>query len=142
MIRKPKIDEAESIQNLILLFTENGKILPRDIADIRKNIADFLVYELDGRIVAACSLKCSWDKSVEIRSLCVHPRYQGQGIAKRLVESCIESAFQSNWDQVFVLTYVPSLFKQFGFNIGALWMEICAYFKSGNIFEWKLQTVN
>jgi amino-acid N-acetyltransferase len=117
MIRKPQIHEAETIQNLILLFTENGKILPRGIEDIRENIADFLVYEMDGKIVATCSLKSGWDKWVEIRSLCVDPRYQGQGIATLLVESCIELALNSGWEQVFVLTYVPPLFKQFGFDV-------------------------
>ncbi len=117
MIRKPQVHEAETIQNLILLFTENGKILPRGIEDIRKNIEDFLVYEVDGQIVATCCLKSGWDKAVEIRSLCVDSRYQGKGIATLLVESCIESALDSGWDQVFVLTYVPPLFEQFGFNV-------------------------
>jgi amino-acid N-acetyltransferase len=117
MIRKPQVHEAETIQNLILLFSENGKILPREISDIRKNIADFLVYEMEGKIIAACSLKSGWDKWVEIRSLCVDPRYQGQGIARLLVESSIELALSSGWEQVFVLTYVPQLFKQFGFDV-------------------------
>ena len=117
MIRNPKYEEAEEVQNLILPYAEDGKILFRELEEIRRNIADFRVYEMDRRIVGVCSLNTGWDRLLEIRSLCVHPRYYRRGIASALVDRCIEEACAGNGETIFVLTYAVSLFKKFGFSV-------------------------
>jgi len=115
-IRKAQFKDAPAIQNLILLFTEDGQMLYRSLAEIRQNIPTFLVCEKDGRLVGACSLKNDWNPLVEVRSLAVHPRYNRQGIGTALVEVCIEEALEASAETLFVLTYATFLFTKLGFK--------------------------
>jgi len=116
MIRDAKYMDAESIQNLIRIFAEDGKVLFRSLDNIRENIADFWVYEKNGLIVGVCSLKTGWDRLVELRSLGVDPRFAGQGIGTALVRAGIEKALMVNCDSLFVFTYAVSLFERLGFQ--------------------------
>ena len=109
MIREAKYHDAESIQSLICIFSETGKVLFRSLDEIRNNISDFQVYEQNDRIVAVCSLKTAWGRLVELRTLVVDPRYSGQGIGAKMIESTIETALSTDCDTLFVLTYAVSM---------------------------------
>ena len=64
------------------------------------------------------SLRFGWDKLVEIRSLCVDPRYYRQGIATQMLQVSVERALlRVNCDTAFVLTYAVPLFTRFGFQV-------------------------
>ena len=117
MIREAKYHDAESIQYLIRIFSETGKVLFRSLDEIRANITDFRVYEKNDQIVGVCSLKTGWDRLVELRSLGVDPRYSGQGIGSKMVEASIETALLADYDTLFVLTYAVSMFEHLGFRI-------------------------
>ena len=76
MIRKAKYNDTASIQNLICIFSETGKVLFRSLDEIRENISSFWVYEKNDQVVGVCSLKRGWGRLVELRSLAVDPRIQ------------------------------------------------------------------
>lgn len=115
-IRKAQLKDAEGIQNLILLYTEDGQMLYRSLGEIRLNIHTFLISEQDGQLVGACSLKNDWKPLVEVRSLAVHPQYNRQGIGTALVKECIEQALDASAETLFVLTYATFLFGKLGFT--------------------------
>ena len=117
MIRKAKYHDAESIQNLIRIFSETGKVLFRSLDEIIENIPDFLVYEKNNQIVGVSSLKEGWGRLVEMRSLGVDPRYSGQGIGTELVQASLKKALSTDCDTLFVLTYAVSMFERLGFRI-------------------------
>ena len=117
MIRKAKYKEAESIQNLICVFAETGKVLPRPLDEIREHISSFWVYEKNNQVVGVYNLKSGWGRLVELRSLAVDPRYSGQGIGTKMVEASLKEALSTNGDTLFVLTYAVSMFKRLGFSI-------------------------
>ena len=106
MIRKGQIEDAPAIQNLICLYSEDGKMLFRSLEEIEHNIADFWVYEKLGEVIGICNLKYGWDKLVEIRSLGVDARYHRQGIATQMVQESIEHLLlNQNCDTVFAVSY-------------------------------------
>ena len=118
MLRKAIIEDAQAIQNLICLYSEDGKMMFRPLEEIEQNIADFRVYEKSEEVVGFCNLKYGLDNLVEIRSLGVDPRYHRQGIATQMLQHCIEQVLlNQNCDTVFVLTYTIQLFKKLGFKI-------------------------
>jgi amino-acid N-acetyltransferase len=117
MIREAKYQDAESIQNLIRIFSETGKVLFRSLDEIRENITDFQVYEKNDQIIGVCSLKTGWDQLVELRSLGVDPRYSGQGLGTEMVQASIETALSTDCDTLFVLTYAVPMFERLGFHI-------------------------
>ena len=117
MIRKAKYKDAESIQNLICIFSETGKVLSRPLDEIREHISSFWVYEKNNQVVGVYSLKSGWGRLVELRSLAVDPRYSGQGIGTKMVEASLKEALPTNCDTLFVLTYAVSMFKRLGFSV-------------------------
>ena len=116
MIRKAKYNDVESIQNLICIFSETGKILFRSLDEIKENISSFWVYEKNDQLIGVCSLKKDWGRLVELRSLGVDPRYSGQGIGTKMVEASLKEALSTDCDTLFVLTYAVSMFKRLGFR--------------------------
>ncbi len=116
MIRKAKYNDVESIQNLICIFSETGKVLFRSLDEIRENISSFWVYEKNDQLIGVCSLKKDWGRLVELRSLGVDPRYSGQGIGTKMVEASLKEALSTDCDTLFVLTYAVSMFKRLGFR--------------------------
>lgn len=116
-IRQAQFEDAPAIQNLILLYTEDGQMLYRSLKEIRQNIHTFLISEQDGQLVGACSLKNDWNPLVEVRSLAVHPQYNRQGIGTALVKECIEQALLASGETLFVLTYATFLFSKLGFEV-------------------------
>ncbi len=116
MIRKAKYNDVESIQNLMCIFSETGKVLFRSLDEIRENISSFWVYEKNDQLIGVCSLKKDWGRLVELRSLGVDPRYSGQGIGTKMVEASLKEALSTDCDTLFVLTYAVSMFKRLGFR--------------------------
>ena len=116
MIRKAKYNDVESIQNLIRIFSETGKVLFRSLDEIKENVSSFWVYEKNDQLIGVCSLKKDWGRLVELRSLGVDPRYSGQGIGTKMVEASLKEALSTDCDTLFVLTYAVSMFKRLGFR--------------------------
>ncbi len=116
MIRKAKYNDVESIQNLICIFSETGKVLFRSLDEIKENISSFWVYEKNDQLIGVCSLKKDWGRLIELRSLGVDPRYSGQGIGTEMVEASLKEALSTDCDTLFVLTYAVSMFKRLGFR--------------------------
>ena len=116
MIRKAKYNDVESIQNLICIFSETGKVLFRSLDEIKENISSFWVYEKNDQLIGVYSLKKDWGRLVELRSLGVDPRYSGQGIGTKMVEASLKEALLTDCDTLFVLTYAVSMFKRLGFR--------------------------
>ena len=117
MIRQAKYQDAESIQNLLRIFSETGKVLFRSLDDITENILSFLIYEKNNDIAGVYSLKTGWGRFVELRSLVVDPQYSNQGIGTKMVEESIKNALLTDCDTLFVLTYAVPMFARLGFRV-------------------------
>ena len=117
MIRQAKYQDAGSIQNLLRIFSETGKVLFRSLDDITENILSFWIYEKNNDIAGVYSLKTGWGRFVELRSLVVDPQYSNQGIGTKMVEESIKNALSTECNTLFVLTYAVSMFARLGFCV-------------------------
>jgi amino-acid N-acetyltransferase len=115
-LRRPRLDDVPAIQRLVNRFAENGEMLPRALSDIYENVRDYLIAEEDGELRGCCALHVMWDDLAEIKSLAVREDCRGTGLGRSLVQACIEEASELGVPRVFVLTYIPSFFEQFGFS--------------------------
>ena len=90
MIRKAKIQEVPEIRRFLVEFSQDGGILPRTLADLYGQLRDYYVYREDqGPILGIAALHICWAGLGEIRSVAVVPTHRNQGIASRLVETCL-----------------------------------------------------
>ncbi len=116
MIRKARIEDIKQIQNLINSFAKQDLMLPRSLNELYDNLRDFWVFEDNKRIAGCCALHVCWQDLVEIKSLAVAKDRQRKGIGEQLVVACIKEAKELQAKKIFVLTYKPEYFKNFGFR--------------------------
>jgi amino-acid N-acetyltransferase len=89
----------------------------RSLSEIYDQLRDFYIYEGDRSLLGTCALHICWEDLAEIRSLTVLEDERQKGIGSKLVSACLREAKRLGIRKVFVLTYKPSFFEQFGFEI-------------------------
>jgi len=114
--RKAKLPDAVEIESLIRVYTGDGTLLPRTLAEICENIRDFVVLEHDGQIVGCGALHLYGLHLAEIRSITVSHRFEGKGAGSALVNALLEEAKQQHVTCVCLFTRIPDFFEPFGFK--------------------------
>jgi amino-acid N-acetyltransferase len=117
MMRKAKVGDVRTIQGLIEASASKGEMLPRSLSEIYDHLRDFYICKEDRSLVGACALHICWEDLAEIRSLTVSQGERQKGIGSKLVRACLREAKRLGIRRVFVLTYRPSFFQKFGFEI-------------------------
>lgn len=115
MIKRATVEDVKQIQKLINFYAKNDEMLPRSLNELYENIRDFFVFVYKNKIVGCCALHTCWQDLGEIKSLAVSKTRQGEGIGKKLLLVCLEDARRLKLKKIFVLTYKPLYFKEFGF---------------------------
>jgi amino-acid N-acetyltransferase len=115
-IRKATIRDVAEMQKLINLFADRGDLLPRSLNQIYEDIRDFYIADGNGRIIGTCALHVNWGDLAEVKALVVDEEFQGKGLGKRLVRSCLDEAGSLGISRVFALTYRPDFFARLGFR--------------------------
>ncbi len=115
--RKATLDDVETLYQLIEGYAKQGIMLPRSRDALARQIATFVVAEVDDRIVGCGSLFRLGPELVEIRSLGMSDGYKGYGIGSKLVDRLIEDAREQGIPKVMALTYEVSFFRKNGFEV-------------------------
>ena len=116
-VRRARMSDVDSIHQLTNFWADKGEILPRTRDNIIHDIQNFVVAELDGKVVGTASLYIYQTGLAEIRSVVVQDDAQKQGQGEALVQYLLEFAYQMELEQIIVLTYIPQYFEQLGFNL-------------------------
>jgi amino-acid N-acetyltransferase len=117
MIRKAIIPDVKEMHRLLLDYARDGLLLSRSLAELYEMLRDFYVFEVDGRVVGTAALNICWEDLAELRSLAVHPDYNGRGAGKELVQACLDEARRLGIRRVFALTYKQEFFEKLGFEV-------------------------
>lgn len=115
-IRKAVMTDVLTLQSLINSYASTDIMLPKSLNQLYENIRDFIVLEIDGKLVGCAALHFYWEDLAEVRSLAVDPDYGKQGYGSRIVNSLVESAKEYRVKKVFALTLVPGFFEKLGFS--------------------------
>ncbi len=118
MIRKATIKDIKSIHKILADYGSTGEMLPRPLSELYDHVRDFSIFENPEtkKIIGCCALQFCWEDLAEIRSLAVLPGNTKKRIGARLVETALKEARLFAIKNIFILTYQPDFFKQFGFN--------------------------
>lgn len=115
--RQAKLEDVEPLFTMIDEYAKRGIMLPRSRAVLERQINDFVVAEVDGRVVGCGSLCKLGEELVEIRSLGIAEGYKGRGLGSMLVEKLVEQARKLAIPKVMALTYEVSFFVKNGFTV-------------------------
>lgn len=116
-IRAANEGDVDELYEFIDSYAKQGIMLPRSKRMLLREIGDFVIAELDEKLVGCGSLCRLGQNLVEIRSLGVLDGYQGRGIGRMLVEKLTEAAQELKIPQLMALTYEADFFVKLGFHV-------------------------
>ena len=116
-VRRASMGDVDKIFAQVDFWADKGEILHRSRDNIIHDIQNFVVAEVEGKVVGCASLYIYQTGLAEIRSVVVDSSVHGQGQGKALVQYLLELAHQIELHKVIVLTYVPDFFNKLGFNL-------------------------
>lgn len=97
--------DAYAIYNITRNGVRSATLRDRSQASIEAEIKNFLVYEIDGSIVACVNLHSYDDgKILEVGSVYVQPFYQNKGVGRKMVEYACAEAKRRKASRVIALT--------------------------------------
>jgi amino-acid N-acetyltransferase len=115
--RKANINDIDALYDLIQGYAEKGIMLPRSKEVLEFMLPDFVVTEVDGRLVGCGSLCKLGSDLVEIRSLGIEDGFKGKGLGRKLVEYLMQEAKALNMPKIMALTYEVAFFERNGFKV-------------------------
>ena len=116
-IRPMKKSDIPDVLSLMKPHIESGKLLPRDEKKLIADMNDYVVFELDGGILACASLHFYPDGQAEIGAVTVSQKFESMGFGERVVTFLYEKAVSQNAESVFILTtHAGEWFQKLGFK--------------------------
>lgn len=116
-IRDARMDDVRAIYALLQYFAGKNLLLGRSLSSLYDHLRDFKVAEDEaGQVLGVCSLHICWENLAEIRSLAIAESFQGRGIGRELVRTCLDEARRFGINRVFTLTYQPGFFGKLAFK--------------------------
>jgi len=117
--RNAFLPDADAIQELISIYSGDGTLLPRTLAEVCENIRDFVVVEDHGRVIACGALHLYGLHLAEVRSIAVHPDAKGKGAGRRVVRALLHEAERHQVTGVCLFTRIPEFFAGLGFEMAS-----------------------
>ncbi len=113
-IRRAVTTDAHSIYNITQNGVRTETLRERSQESIEDTIADYLVYEIDGSIVACVNLKIYDSGDIaEIGSVYVQAFYQNKGVGRKMVEfACAEAQERGSKRAIAMTTQASKFFSK------------------------------
>ncbi|AHV98465.1 MULTISPECIES: N-acetyltransferase [Paenibacillus] len=115
--RSATLEDVEPLYLMIEEYAQRGIMLPRSRKVLERQIDQFVVAEVNGRVVGCGSLCRLGNDLVEIRSLGLRDECKGQGIGSMIVEELTKEARRQKIPKIMALTYAVNFFLKNGFHI-------------------------
>ena len=85
-IRPARTGDVPAVRRLVDLYSARRILLSKATVTLYEDVPDFLVAEVDDRIVGCGALHVIWEDLGELRTLAVDPDEVGQGVGRMMVE--------------------------------------------------------
>ena len=87
IVRRARTTDVPAIKSIVDIYAGSGrKLLAKELVTLYEDVQDFLVGEVDGRVVACGALHVLWADLGEIRTLAVHPDFAQQRIGRLVLD--------------------------------------------------------
>jgi amino-acid N-acetyltransferase len=117
VVRTAAASDADEIHDLITTHRAEGRLLPRDRAEIAVHAQRFVVVA-DGDDVVACAELAPLSRAVaEVRSLVVSRAARSRRLGRELVDEVVRRAAAAGFGKLCAFTHSPAYFVQMGFSI-------------------------
>jgi amino-acid N-acetyltransferase len=116
-LRKAAMRDVNAMLELIKFWAAQGAMLEKKRDVLYTEIRDFYLMEtFDGGVAGTVGLHVLWHDLAEIRSLAIHPSFQGKGLGKNLVLGVESEARSLGILRLFAWTLEPEFFERCGYR--------------------------
>lgn len=115
-IRPALPEDVQAIAALVEPYVQRRILLGKDLVDFYEAVQEFLVADLEGRIVGCGALHVMWEHLAEVRTLAVCESVLGRGVGHRLLVSLMDRARELRLSELFCLTFEVDFFAAHGFT--------------------------
>jgi amino-acid N-acetyltransferase len=123
IMRHATEQDAEAIHALVSAHVQEGRLLPRELDELRRHASRFVVCEEDGALEACAELAPLSASVAEVRSLVVAGPFRRAGLAARLVAELADHGKTAGFATLCAFTHDPRFFVRQGFSIvPRLWL--------------------
>lgn len=116
IVRPARSADVVGINALLAPFVEQRILLGKDLAVLYGAVQEFVVAEIDGRLIGAGALHVIWEDLGEVRTLLVREEWLHRGVGRRIVEQLEEDARVLGLSRLFCLTFEVDFFTRRGFS--------------------------
>ena len=99
-VRPARTSDMRAIRALVSPLAERRILLQKEAVAYYEATGDFVVAELDDRIVGCGAVHVLWEDLAEIRTLAVAPAASGEGIGEALTRAMIDLARDGGFGSV------------------------------------------
>ncbi|MEN9687987.1 MAG: hypothetical protein RL381_999 [Actinomycetota bacterium] len=115
VIRPAKTTDVKAIRELVDSYAAPGQMLAKETVTLYESVQEFIVAELDGKVVGCGALHTLWEDLAEVRTVAVERSLHKQGIGHKILENIIERARAIGVKRIFCLTFQTEFFGRHGF---------------------------
>ncbi|MDT0158813.1 amino-acid N-acetyltransferase [Microbacterium sp. ARD32] len=115
-VRAARAADIRGIHALLEPLVERRILLGKDLAILYGAVQEFVVAEVDGRLVGCGALHVMWEDLGEVRTLLVRDEFLHLGIGRAIVEELELRARELGLTRLFCLTFETGFFTRRGFE--------------------------
>ena len=120
-IREPQVKDIPHLIQFMDTFIESQYLVNRTEKEIREQLNDFALYEVDRAIKGCAALHNRGNGWAELAAVAVDPHTQSAGIGRDIVDHLIEKAVEKKYNRIYVFTtQAEDWFQSFGFEHSSL----------------------
>jgi amino-acid N-acetyltransferase len=107
---------VEAIREICEPLVDQRILLGKELVSLYEAVQEFVVAEIDGRVVGCGALHVMWRDLAEVRTLAVSTEVKRQGVGAAMMTALLERAKELGVKRVFCLTFETQFFAGFGFE--------------------------
>ena len=114
-LRSARTTDVRAIRDLVAPYAERRILVAKDPVAYYEGLQQFVVAELDGKVVGCGALHVFWEDVAEVRTVAVAEEARGHGIGGLIVDGLVANARTLGVSRVFCLTFETEFFARHGF---------------------------
>jgi len=115
-IRPARTADVAAIREICEPLVDQRILLGKELVSLYEAVQEFVVAEIDGRVVGCGALHVMWRDLAEVRTLAVSTEVKRQGVGAAMMTALLERAKELGVKRVFCLTFETQFFAGFGFE--------------------------
>ncbi|SDH38109.1 amino-acid N-acetyltransferase [Agrococcus jejuensis] len=115
-VRHARTGDVRAMRDLIEPYVQRRILLGKELVTLFEAVQEFVVAEVDGRVVGCGALHVMWEDLGEIRTIAVTDDVHGKGVGHVILEALQARAADLGLTRLFCLTFETDFFGRHGFE--------------------------